>query len=70
MKKFALARIHAVVRTPAGGLMAPVFWSGNRIEFAPGESRTLSASLPGNTATPIVQVEGWNVTLIDATAAH
>jgi exo-1,4-beta-D-glucosaminidase len=55
-------QIRASVRTPSGGLIAPVFWSDNWIELAPGESRTLTALLPENAvAAPIVQLEGWNI---------
>src|ERR1019366_7218992 len=53
-------QVRAAVRTKDGGLIAPVFWSENWIELTPGESRTLSALLPENAATPVVQVEGWN----------
>ncbi len=55
-------QIRAAARTPSGGLIAPVLWSDNWIELAPGESRTLTALLPDNTvAAPIVQLDGWNV---------
>ncbi len=55
-------QLHAAVRTPAGGLIAPVFWSDNWIELTPGESATLTALLPVDAdRTPIVQLEGWNV---------
>jgi exo-1,4-beta-D-glucosaminidase len=55
-------QLHALVRTPAGGLIAPVFWSDNWIELVPGESATMTALLPADAdRTPIVQLEGWNV---------
>jgi len=55
-------QIRAAVRTPSGDLIAPVLWSDNWIELAPGESRTLTALLPDNAvAAPIVQLDGWNV---------
>jgi exo-1,4-beta-D-glucosaminidase len=55
-------QLRAAVRTASGGLIAPVFWSDNWIELAPGESSTLTALLPESaTETPIVQIEGWNV---------
>jgi exo-1,4-beta-D-glucosaminidase len=58
-------QLHAAIRTHDGGLIAPVLWSDNWIELAPGESRTLTAILPdGVEATPIVQVEGWNVAAV------
>jgi len=68
-------QLHAAVRTPSGGLIAPVLWSDNWIELTPGESRTLTALLPENAAAPIVQIEGWNVasdtiTPTAAAAAH
>jgi exo-1,4-beta-D-glucosaminidase len=55
-------QVSAAIRTPSGGLIAPVLWSDNWIELVPGESRTLTAllqdSAPGDT---IVQIEGWNI---------
>jgi exo-1,4-beta-D-glucosaminidase len=55
-------QVHAAIRTQSGGLIAPVFWSDNWIELAPGESRTLTAILPENSGpTPVVELEGWNV---------
>jgi exo-1,4-beta-D-glucosaminidase len=55
-------QIRAAIRTPAGGLIAPVFWSDNWIELTPGESTTLTALLPENTVeAPVVQIEGWNI---------
>jgi exo-1,4-beta-D-glucosaminidase len=55
-------QVSAAVRTPEGGLVAPVFWSDNWIELTPGESRTLTAQLPESaTGSVIVQVNGWNV---------
>jgi exo-1,4-beta-D-glucosaminidase len=69
-------QLRATVRTASGGLIAPVLWSDNWIELAPGDSTTLTAQLPGNqSATPTVQLDGWNVapitlTPIIAVAAH
>ncbi|MGA9063265.1 MAG: glycosyl hydrolase family 2 [Terracidiphilus sp.] len=69
-------QIRAAVRTPSGGLIAPVLWSDNWIELAPGESRTLTALLPENAfVAPIVQLEGWNIapetiTPVAAVVAH
>ena len=55
-------QISAAVRTPSGGLIAPVMWSDNWIELVPGESRTLTALLPDTApADSIVQVTGWNI---------
>jgi exo-1,4-beta-D-glucosaminidase len=69
-------QIRAAVRTSSGGLIAPVLWSDNWIEVAPGESTTLTALLPaGDSGTPVVHLEGWNVAPITltpeaGTAAH
>jgi exo-1,4-beta-D-glucosaminidase len=61
-------QVHAAVRTPNGGLLAPVFWSDNWIELTPGESATLTALLPdGDSSVPQVQVEGWNIAPITLT---
>lgn len=55
-------QLHAAVRTPAGNLIAPVLWSDNWIELAPGEAVTLTALLPKDAGlSPIVEIEGWNV---------
>jgi exo-1,4-beta-D-glucosaminidase len=55
-------QIRGAVRTGSGGLIAPVMWSDNWIELAPGESRTLTAILPENASGELVlQVEGWNM---------
>jgi exo-1,4-beta-D-glucosaminidase len=66
-------QVRAAVRTTAGGLIAPVFWSDNWIELSPSESRTLTALLPEDAASDaIVQIEGWNVApeIITPTAVH
>jgi exo-1,4-beta-D-glucosaminidase len=68
-------QLRAAVRTPSGGLIAPVFWSDNWIELVPGESRTLIALLPQDAQAPVVQLEGWNIasetiTPMAATAAR
>ncbi|HEX4286972.1 MAG TPA: glycosyl hydrolase family 2 [Terracidiphilus sp.] len=55
-------QVHADVRTAQGDLIAPIFWSDNWIELAPGDSTTLKAILPdGNAAPPTIHVEGWNI---------
>jgi len=55
-------QVHAAVRTAKDELIAPVFWSDNWIELAPGESTTLTALLPENTTvSPVVHVDGWNI---------
>ena len=42
--------------------MAPVFWSDNWIELAPGESETLTAVLPDDAPEDTaIRVDGWNV---------
>jgi exo-1,4-beta-D-glucosaminidase len=66
-------QISAALRTPSGGLVAPVLWSDNWIELLPGESRTLTALLPDNApADFVVQIEGWNIAsqTITPTAAN
>jgi exo-1,4-beta-D-glucosaminidase len=55
-------QVHADMRTPEGGLVAPVFWSDNWIELAPGEKQTLTAEVPAAITGELhVQVAGWNV---------
>ena len=55
-------QVSAAARTPTGGLIAPVPWSDNWIELAPGESRVLTAPLPDDApAQPVVQLSGWNI---------
>lgn len=55
-------QISAAVRTPDGGLIAPVMWSDNWIELMPGESTTLTALLPRDApADAQVELDGWNI---------
>jgi len=55
-------QIRVSLHTSAGDLIAPVLWSDNWIELVPGESRTLTAQLPKDSAgSPVVQVDGWNI---------
>jgi exo-1,4-beta-D-glucosaminidase len=55
-------QVRVAPRTSDGGLIAPVLWSDNWIELAPGESATLTAQLPDDApASPVIQVAGWNV---------
>jgi len=61
-------QVRAAVRTTAGDLIAPVFWSDNWIELTPGESTTLTALLPGaETGDPVVEIDGWNVAPVKLT---
>jgi exo-1,4-beta-D-glucosaminidase len=61
-------QLRAAARTAGGGLIAPVLWSDNWIELKPGESTILTAQLPaGDTSTPTVQLDGWNVAPISLT---
>jgi exo-1,4-beta-D-glucosaminidase len=61
-------QVRAAVRTPSGGLIAPVFWSDNWVELTPGEAATLTAQLPeGASDTPVVQIEGWNIRSVTIT---
>ena len=64
-------QIRAVIRTTSGDLIAPVLWSDNWIELKPGESTMLTARLPeGESASPVVQVDGWNVAPIALTPTN
>jgi exo-1,4-beta-D-glucosaminidase len=55
-------QVRVAPRTSDGGLIAPVLWSDNWIELAPGESTTLTADLPDNAPeSPSIQIEGWNI---------
>ena len=64
-------QIRAVIRTTSGDLIAPVLWSDNWIELKPGESTMLTARLPeGENASPVVQVDGWNVAPIALTPTN
>jgi exo-1,4-beta-D-glucosaminidase len=61
-------QIRAAVRTSTGGLIAPVFWSDNWVELAPGESTTLRAQLPENAKGHLtVHVDGWNTPAMSLT---
>jgi exo-1,4-beta-D-glucosaminidase len=64
-------QVRAAVRTASGDLIAPVLWSDNWIELKPGESTILTAQLPeGESASPVVQVDGWNVAPISLTPTN
>jgi len=56
-------QLHFVLRTPSGGLIAPVIWSDDWVELTPGESRTFTtATLPSDTpADAVVKLSGWNI---------
>ncbi|HVT98365.1 MAG TPA: hypothetical protein VHE33_12740 [Acidobacteriaceae bacterium] len=55
-------QVHSAVRTESGDLVAPVFWSDNWIELAPGESTMLTVLLTEEgPANPVIQLDGWNV---------
>ncbi len=56
-------QLRFVLRTPSGGLIAPVIWSDDWIELTPGEARTFTtATLPKDTpADAVVKLSGWNI---------
>lgn len=61
-------QVRAAARTQSGGLIAPVLWSDNWIELAPGDSTMLTAELPdGAPQDPVIQVDGWNVAAMTLT---
>jgi exo-1,4-beta-D-glucosaminidase len=61
-------QVSAAVRTKTGGLIAPVIWSDNWIELAPGEKRVLTALLPESGAdAPVVEIGSWNAGAQDVT---
>ena len=63
-------QVRAAVRTEDGGLIAPVYWSDNWVELAPGETRVLTAELPGDAPEAVkVKVDGWNVAPVELTPA-
>ena len=53
----------AVSADDAAGLsITPVLWSDNYVELTPGESITLSATLPAHfQGKPVFHVSGWNI---------
>jgi exo-1,4-beta-D-glucosaminidase len=62
---------HVAIKRSAGGEpMLPILWSDNDVTLWPGESLTLTAhfATPG-TATPVVEVTGWNVPTISVPVA-
>jgi exo-1,4-beta-D-glucosaminidase len=64
-KSDALAfQVSLAARTASGELIAPVYWSDNWIELAPGESRTITAHFSPDVesdAKPVIQLSGWNI---------
>ena len=54
-------QVSTAVRTKTGGLIAPVIWSDNWIELAPGEKRVLTALLPeSGVDAPVIDIDSWN----------
>jgi exo-1,4-beta-D-glucosaminidase len=58
-------QVSAAVRTQDDGLIAPVIWSDNWIELAPGEKRVLTAVLPEVKGSdlktePKIEIDSWN----------
>jgi exo-1,4-beta-D-glucosaminidase len=63
-------QVHLSPRTSDGGLIAPVLWSDNWIELAPGESATLTAELPDDAPESTrIHVDGWNIAPLVLTPA-
>ena len=61
-KAVALFQHVAIRRAAHGDLALPILWSDNDVTLWPGESLTLTARYAGQgTATPVVEVSGWNV---------
>jgi exo-1,4-beta-D-glucosaminidase len=61
-------QVRAAVTTESGGLIAPVYWSDNWIELAPGEMSELTAQLPEDAPDALsVKVEGWNIAPVKLT---
>ncbi|MGI4853185.1 MAG: hypothetical protein ACRYF4_03940, partial [Janthinobacterium lividum] len=55
-------QVHVAARTASGDLVAPVLWSDNWVEIAPGATTILSGALPPNPPADLaIEVEGWNV---------
>jgi exo-1,4-beta-D-glucosaminidase len=57
-------QLSAAARTVSGDLIAPVYWSDNWIELAPGESRTLTATFSDQSEPAkdlVINLSGWNV---------
>jgi exo-1,4-beta-D-glucosaminidase len=69
-KAVALFQHVAIKRSAGGEPMLPILWSDNDVTLWPGESLTLTAhfATPG-TATPVVEVTGWNVPTISVPVA-
>ncbi|MFZ0501231.1 MAG: sugar-binding domain-containing protein [Steroidobacteraceae bacterium] len=62
---------HVSVRRSAGGkLLLPILWSDNDVTLWPGESLTVTAHLAlQGSATPVVEVSGWNVPTLSTPVA-
>jgi exo-1,4-beta-D-glucosaminidase len=58
----ALFQHVSIRRSAGGGPVLPILWSDNDVTLWPGESLTLTARFAAQgTATPVVEVSGWNV---------
>jgi exo-1,4-beta-D-glucosaminidase len=63
-------QVHVAPRSVDGGLVAPVLWSDNWIELAPGESVTVTADLPEDAPESTrIHVDGWNIAPLVLTPA-
>jgi exo-1,4-beta-D-glucosaminidase len=51
----------SAIKAGNGELIAPIFWSDNFVSLLPGESRTLTFSIPDATQEFSIRIEGWNV---------
>jgi len=67
-------QISLAATLPSGGNIVPTLWSDNYIELMPGESTTLTATLPPHTPEKYaIVVSAWNalsITLHPAAATH
>jgi exo-1,4-beta-D-glucosaminidase len=58
----ALFQHVSIKRSADGELALPILWTDNDVTLWPGESLTLTARYARQgTATPVVEVSGWNV---------
>jgi len=69
-KTVALFQHLSIRQSAQGELVLPVLWSDNDVTLWPGESLTLTARYAAQgTATPMVEVSGWNVPMQAVPAA-
>ena len=60
--------LHFVARRGDGSRILPTFWSDNYIHLMPREERTLTYTTPDDASHAMIEVQGFNVPLVEMIA--